>query len=580
MSLHDLADFHFLRPWWLLAVLAALALALVAAQARRARSRWENVIDPDLRDALIERTLRKGGPWPALLTGLALAIASLALAGPTWQRLPQPIDQKTDALVIVLDLSLSMYARDVAPSRLIQARHAVTDVLRARDEGFTGLVAYAGDAHTVAPLTDDVRTIENLLAALTPDMMPVLGSNPGPALDLARTLMRNAGMPQGRILLVTDGVDRIVDVSMEATPNFPISILGVGTPTGGPIPLDFVDQAGRFLTDRQGNTIVAKLDETRLKALAEMCNGRYATIGAAEPSMLDVLSTPLPTADDERRLDRKFDLWADYGYWLTLALIPFALLNFRRGAVVLMLCALLPPPAHASWWSDLWRTPDQQGYRALQDGDPERAATLFDDPRWQGVAQYRGGNYAGADARFATDPSPNGHYNRGNALARQGKYKDAIGEYEATLRAAPNDADAAFNKALVEKLLEQQQRSSKSDKTPQHDPDRSRSDDSREQNSPEGSQGDQAQDQLGDAQKSRDKQPQKPNSGKPQGQDDHKQLAQREQAPRDEERDALEQWLRRVPDDPSGLLRRKFQYETNQRLRNGAPDSQDQEHIW
>ena len=581
MSVHDLADFHFLRPWWLLALLAALALAFVAAQARRARSRWENVIDPDLRDALIERTLRKGGPWPALLTGLALAIASLALAGPTWQRLPQPIDQKTDALVIVLDLSLSMYARDVAPSRLIQARHAVTDVLRARDEGFTGLVAYAGDAHTVAPLTDDVRTIENLLAALTPDMMPVLGSNPGPALDLARTLMRNAGMPQGRILLVTDGVDRIVDVSMEATPNFPISILGVGTPAGGPIPLDFVDQAGRFLTDRQGNTIVAKLDETRLKALAEMCNGRYATIGAAEPSMLDVLSTPLPTADDERRLDRKFDLWADYGYWLALALIPFALLNFRRGAVALILCALLPPPAHASWWSDLWRTPDQQGYRALQDGDPERAATLFDDPQWQGVAQYRGGDYAGADARFATDPSPTGHYNRGNALAREGKYKDAIGEYEATLRAAPNDADAAFNKALVEKLLERQQRSNKSDKTPQHDPDRSQSDDSREQNSPEGSQADQAQDQLGDTQKSPDKQPQKPNPGKPQGQDDRRQqLAQRAQEPRDEERDALEQWLRRVPDDPSGLLRRKFQYETNQRLRNGAPDSQDQEHIW
>ncbi len=132
----------------------------------------------DLRDALIERRLTKSGPLVPLLTGLALAIASIALAGPSWQRLPQPIDQKTDALVVVLDLSLSMYARDVAPSRLVRARHAVTDILRARTEGFTGLVAYAGDAHAVAPLTDDVRTIENLLAALAPDMMPVLGSNP------------------------------------------------------------------------------------------------------------------------------------------------------------------------------------------------------------------------------------------------------------------------------------------------------------------------------------------------------------------------------------------------------------------
>jgi Ca-activated chloride channel family protein len=581
MSVHDLAAFHFLRPLWLLALLAAVALAYLAAQARRARSRWETVIDANLRDALIERTLRKSGPWPPLLTGLALALASLALAGPTWQRLPQPIDQKTDALVIVLDLSLSMYARDVAPSRLVQARHAITDVLRARREGFTGLVAYAGDAHTVAPLTDDVRTIENLLASLTPDMMPVLGSNPGPALDLARTLMHNAGMAQGRILLVTDGVDRIVDVSMEASPNFPISILGVGTANGGSIPLDFVDQAGRFLTDRQGNTIIAKLDETRLKALAEMCNGRYATIGTSDAAILGVLATPLPSADDERRLDRRFDLWADYGYWLALLLIPFALLNFRRGAVVVVACALLPPPAHASWWSDLWRTPDQQGYHALQDGEPERAATLFENPQWQGVAQYRSGDYAGADARFSADPSPNGNYNRGNALAREGKYQDAIDAYDATLRAKPDDADAKFNKALVEKLLKQQQQASDDAKESQRNRDRSQGDDSRERNSSGNPQSDDAKDQQGDqSQKSPDKRPQ-PDKGTPQTQDDQQQeLAQREQQPRDEERDALEQWLRRVPDDPSGLLRRKFQYETNQRLRNGAPETRDQEHIW
>ena len=582
MSVHDVAAFHFLRPWWLFGLVAAVALAYLAARARRARSSWETVIDADLREALIERMQRKTGVWPPLLTGLALAIASVALAGPTWHRLPQPIDQKTDALVIVLDLSLSMYSRDVAPSRLVQARHAIIDVLRARKEGFTGLVAYAGDAHTVAPLTDDVRTIENLLAALTPDMMPVLGSNPGPALDLARTLMRNAGMSQGRILLVTDGVDRIVDVSMEASPNFPISILGVGTPAGGPIPLDFVDQAGRFLSDRQGNTIIAKLDETRLKALAEMCNGRYATVGAADPAPLDVLATPLPTADDERRLDRKFDLWADYGHWLTLLLIPLALLNFRRGAVALVLCALLPPPAHASWWDDLWRTPDQQGYRALQNGEPERAAKLFENPQWQGVAQYRGGDYAGADARFADDPSPTGSYNRGNALAHQGKYADAIAAYDQTLRATPNDSDAAFNKALVERLLQKQQQAEKNGNESQRNRDKSQSDESREQNSPDGSQSDRAQSQQSEeARQSSDKRPQKPNVGKPQAQDERqRQLAQREQQPRDEQRDALEQWLRRVPDDPSGLLRRKFQYETNQRLRNGAPDARDQEHIW
>ena len=581
MPVPDLAAFHFLRPWWLLALLAAVAMGILAARAQRSRSNWDTVIDGDLREALIERALKKSGPLLPLLTGLALAIASIALAGPTWQRLPQPIDQKTDALVIVLDLSLSMYAKDVAPSRLIRARHAVTDILRARTEGFTGLVAYAGDAHTVAPLTDDVRTIENLLASLSPEMMPVLGSNPQQALDLARTLMHNAGMSHGRILLVTDGVDRIVDISMQASPNFPISILGIGTSAGAPIPLDFVDQPGRFLTDRQGNTIVAKLDDTRLEALAQMCNGRYATAGPDDANIMELLTTPLPSADDERRLDRKFDLWADYGYWFALLLIPFALLNFRRGAVALCLVAMLPPPAHASWWNDLWQTPDQQGYHALQEGEPERATKLFENPQWQGVADYRSGAFGEADQRFSTDPSPTGTYNRGNALARQGKYQDAIDAYDATLRATPGDQDAAFNKALIEKLLKQQQQSADNDKESQRNRDQSQSDQSRDKNSAGNQNDEDSKPQDGQqADKPPNKKEQQAKQDKSQTSDEQKKETAQRDEPRDEERDSLEQWLRRVPDDPSGLLRRKFQYETNQRLRNGAPDPRDQERIW
>src|SRR5262249_52403050 len=162
-----------------------------------------------------------------------------------------------------------------------------------------------------------------------------------------------------------------------AAPNFPISILGIGSGEGAPIPLDFVDQPGRFLTDRQGNMIVAKLDADRLATLAQMCSGRYATATADAAAFTTLLTTHLPSPNDERRLERKFDLWADYGYWLAVPLVPLALLMFRRGAVALVLCALLPPPAHASWWDDLWQRPDQQAMRALQEGDPERAASLF-----------------------------------------------------------------------------------------------------------------------------------------------------------------------------------------------------------
>jgi Ca-activated chloride channel family protein len=583
MAWPDLAAFHFLRPWWLLALVAAVAMALLVARAQRLQSRWETLIDPELRDVLIERSVRRRGPWIPILTGLALAIAGLALAGPTWQRLPEPLAQRTDALVIVLDLSLSMYARDVPPSRLVQARHAVTDVLRTRHEGFTGLVAYAGDAHTVAPLTEDVSTIENLLAALAPDMMPVLGSNPVSALELARTLFKNAGITQGRILLVTDGVDQLSEIAALAVPNFPISILGVGSGDGAAIPLDFVDQPGRFLTDRQGNTIVAKLDAARLATLAQMCYGRYATATTDTSVLTALLATQLPSVNDERRLERKFDLWADYGYWLALPLVPLALLLFRRGAVALLLCALLPPPAHASWWDDLWQRPDQQGMHALRDGEPERAAALFKDPQWQGVARYRGEDYAGADRQFAEDRSPTGTYNRGNALAQQGRLPEAIGAYEETLRAAPGDADAAFNKALLEKLLEQQQQSSGNEgQESQQNRDDTNSEQSREQQSAENPESRESQSQRADAaRKAPDTKPEETDEKQKPEADDGKeqQTAEREEL-RDEKRDALEQWLRRVPDDPAGLLRRKFLYETNQRSRLGHPDQRDAERIW
>ncbi len=582
--MHDLALFHFLRPWWLLALLGAVAMTVLAARSRLKRSNWDTVIDAELRDALIERDPKKSGVLLPLVTGLALAIASIALAGPTWQRLPQPIDQRTDALVIVLDLSLSMYATDVAPSRLVRARHAITDILRTRTEGYTGLVAYAGDAHTVAPLTDDTRTIENMLASLAPDMMPVLGSNPRQALQLARTLMSNAGMSQGRLLLVTDGVDHIVDVSMDASQNFPISILGVGTASGAPIPLDFVDQPGRLLTDRQGNTIIAKLDSNRLRSLAQMCNGRYANVTSDATDIANLLTTQLPDADAERRLNRKFDLWADYGYWLVLLLIPFALLNFRRGAVALLCCVLLPPPAQASWWSDLWRTPDQQGYQALQQNQPKRAAELFANPQWQGIADYRSGAYRDADRRFSADPSPTGSYNRGNALAKQHKYQEAIQAYDETLRAAPHDKDAAFNKALLEKLLKQQQASSNSNQQSQRNRNQSKSEQSRERSASGDSGADASKSPQGEQDEHAAKQPRNARQNKPQPDAGQRQeTAQRDGSHSElhnEERDSLERWLRRVPDDPAGLLRRKFQYESNQRLRNAAPDSSDQEHIW
>lgn len=578
--LDALADLHFLRPWWLLAVIPALALAWWWARRRASGSHWENAIAPELLRVLLEQrstTRARRLPW---IVAAGLALGAVGLAGPAWERLPQPVEQKTDSLVIVFDLSLSMFAEDVAPSRLVRARQKIADILRRRDEGFTALVAYAGDAHAVVPLTDDTRTIENLLTALRPDMMPVLGSDLGEALEQAHTLFDNAGVSQGRILVVTDAVDQMSQATERRSRSFPISILGIGTPEGGTIPLDFVNQPGQVLRTEQGDPIRARLDPAQLERITEVTYGRYRTLTLSDGDIAHLLATPLPGEDDTAEVERDFDTWADQGFWAALALLLLALVSFRRGALALVALTLLPlaTPAEAGLWDDLWQRRDQQAFEALRDGEPAVAAALFETEPWRAAALYRSEEFAAAAEHYRADDATASIYNLGNALARQTEYAAAIEAYEEVLARDPGHADARFNKALVEDLLEQQQAEQQQqaqNQEGQQQPEQSAQD---QQGSGEDSQPTDPQDDQ-TAQNERQPEEQQERQGEPEESREGEE-AQTLTASRDEQRDALEQWLRRVPDDPGGLLRRKFQYETNQRLRRGDYRSQETDKIW
>ncbi|MDZ7670803.1 MAG: BatD family protein, partial [Gammaproteobacteria bacterium] len=423
-------------------------------------------------------------------------------------------------------------------------------------------------ADAVAPLTDDTRTIENLLSALRPDMMPVLGSDLASGLEQAHRLLGNAGMRQGRILVVTDGVDDAAAVSEYRNHNFPISILGVGTPGGATIPLDFLNQRGQVLRSQQGDPIIARLDEARLRTTAQLHHGRYRTLTLASDDIDHLLTTPLPGDDETVEVERDFDTWADMGFWVAVALIPFALATFRRGAVALVPLLLLPGPAEAGLWEDLWQRRDQQGYEALREGAPEAAAALFETDDWRAAALYRSGEFdLAAQAYRRQTESTAALYNLGNALARQGRLQAAIDAYDRVLERDADHEDARFNKALVEEMLEEQSQGQQDEQSRQQEgggeqpedsappqdeanPEQDGENDAEAQPQPDGADGD-----PDEAQRSE--------PGETSQDASEEQLA----ASRDEQRDALEQWLRRVPDDPGGLLRRKFQYETNQRLR-------------
>lgn len=574
----ELADLHFIRPLWLLALLPALWLVWRWARGLGSGSQWEQRIEPALLDVLLEPGTHQRNRHLSLLVATLLAAGAIGLAGPSWERLPQPVEQRSDALVIVLDLSLSMFAEDLAPSRITRARQKIVDVLRRRNEGLTALVVYAGDAFTVVPLTDDVRTIENLLPALRPDIMPVLGSNLAPALDMAHELLENARMQQGRILLITDGIDRPSHATERRHARYPLSILGVGSAAGATIPLDFANQPGQVLRTQQGEPILARLDAAQLAGIADVTHGRYHTLTLSDRDIDHLLATPLPGDDETVAVERDFDTWADMGFWVVVLALPLILAGFRRGTLVVLPLLLVVPPAEARLWDDLWQRRDQQAHQALIEGDPATAAALFDDPDWRAAALFRSREYEAAAAAFAGGDTATAHYNRGTALAHHGELDAAIAAYERVLELDPDHADARHNKALLEDERDQQNAGAEDERT-QSQPGGDRPEDDAP---PDGS-----QDPMpGDEQPS-DQPP--ADDGEPETGDgddgarersDDAERSEEMLVSRDEQQDALEQWLRRVPDDPGGLLRRKFQYETNQRLRRGEYRSQDAEKIW
>ncbi len=573
-----LDNFHFVRPLWWLVSLPCAWLLYRFTLFQKSSSGWASAID----EALLQVQLAPGAATKrhgtTAVLGTTLLLGIVALAGPTWQRLPQPVEQNRDALVILVDMSLSMYAEDIAPSRLVRARQKIVDVLRLRDEGFTALVAYAGDAHGVSPLTDDTRTIENLIAALSPQMMPLPGSSPGAGIEMALGLLENAAITDARILLVTDGVDQIGDVTRYSNPRIPISILGVGTRAGGNIPLDFANQPGRVLRDEEGDLIVAKLDDERLAKIAELTHGYFSTL-TLDAKDIELTLPALEVSGDSALSDRRFDSWADAGPYLVLVLLPLLLLAFRRGVLAVLLMStvgMVSPNADAGLWDDLWQRRDQQAHKALNHGAPEEAAVLFEDPDWKAAAHYRMGEFARAENRFSKDATADGHYNRGNALAQSGQLEAALAAYDKALELDPQHEDAQFNKELIEQAQEDQQGESSDKDNQESQEDSDKESETERSDQSDGDSSESSEDTSDSSQSPEEgeegEEQEQEQEAKEQGSEEEAEAEQAEaQEPEatDEQKAAMEQWLRRVPDNPGGLLQRKFKYETDKRRREG-----------
>ena len=329
----NLAEFHFLRPWWLLALPAAAIILTLLIKRKRGQGSWTEVCDAELLPfLLVDKPIvqSRGGSMAA---ALAVTLAILALAGPTWQRLPTPAFRNDSALVIALDLSASMDAADIKPSRIAKARYKIADLLKSRKDGQTALLVYGGDTFIVTPLTSDTATIASQLEALSTDIMPSPGTDTGSAIRKAVELLQQAGVAQGHILLVTDGVDADSAVLADHwLDGYRLSVLGVGTGDGAPIPLE----GGGFAKDAKGGIIVARLDENSLAALAQKGNGLFqpATAGDDDVETLGKLFNSVADGGKNQEANLLLQQWDEKGPWLMLLILPWAAMRFRKGLIL------------------------------------------------------------------------------------------------------------------------------------------------------------------------------------------------------------------------------------------------------
>jgi Ca-activated chloride channel family protein len=333
MDLKAMGAIHFLHPLWLLALPPLLLFTVWLARSMGRDGNWSRIVDPELLSVL-RLTESRGGRSPWLLVGSIWVLAVLALAGPAWSRLETRAFRSQAAWVFVLDLSPSMAATDVGPDRVTRARYAAADLLATSRDARVGLVVFAGEPHTVAPLTTDVATVKLLLQPLTPGLMPESGDKLAPALEEAQRLLGAGDAQHGHVVVFSDGfadpADALVTAQHLRQQGTTVDVVGVGTQAGAPEP----NGKGGFVNDSEGRTRLTRIQTDELQHLAEAGGGKFVPVGGVH-DLSGVLQSAGSDDMDEHSeaAQAQLEQWRNEGVWLLPPLLLLAALVARRGWV-------------------------------------------------------------------------------------------------------------------------------------------------------------------------------------------------------------------------------------------------------
>lgn len=524
----DFAHFHFANPLWLwtaMVIPLVWLMFLFFYRPYHPSKRLESFIDSHLLPYLMVGTKNKKGSYVKmlLLWSVVWSCLTLALAGPRWSFREIEMSSKDQSLVILLDLSQSMNARDIKPSRLARAKQKIEDLINHSAGVKIGLVAFAADPHMITPLTDDKETIRHLLPSLETDLVYIQGSRLSPTLEMASVMLDSEPGSNKAVLIITDGEfedgSALTLVKKMADKGITVHTMGMGT------------VEGTILQDAEGNSlknngapILSKLARGQLEEISKTGKGNYfegSYFGGEETAILKQLEERAHAME----AGKKSRLWDDRFYLLILPTLPILLLWFRRGAIFLMpLMFFLPSCGLQAVENDFkhayFMNSEEIGKQALDEGDFESAADAFQDSYRKGVAYYKSGNFVEAEKMFRQSSRPevaaDAAYNRGNALVQQQKLKKAVSAYENVLKKWPEHIKAKENLALVKKMMEQQKQEQQQENPENQDDENDEDQDSSES----GNKGKQQKKESSD-QKNQDEEDNEPQDSENNGQDDN-----------------------------------------------------------
>jgi Ca-activated chloride channel family protein len=583
----------FGAPEWLWGLLLVpILIALFVRSEHRGLKRLQQFVSARLLPQLAgtvnrpRRIIRFG----SLLLGLALAIVSLAQ--PRWGYTFEDVKRKGLDLLVAVDTSRSMLSNDVQPSRLERVKLAIQDLIDELQGDRIGLIAFAGRAFLQAPLTIDYDAVIEAVNDLDTKTIPEGGTNISSAITLATQSFGKSAMGNRALIIFTDGEelsgDAVKTAKAAADGGVRIFTVGVGTPQGSLIPVTGDNGETSFVKDINGQVVKSKLDDRRLREIAEATGGFYLRLENGPRTMQQVQSEGLAkmqAAEMDVRLSRR--PIERYEWPLGAGLIAFALSILIPERKRVRVRAHIPAPARNAahtiaggpaktagaavalvvlLCSSAFAT--APGLNSYQQGKFEDAYKEFQDtlkshPQSRaedelqfdsGAAAYKLKDYNKALESFSqalltpdTGLQTKGHYNLGNTLYQRGEmqksddkklgdWTNALDHYEQTLRLDPQNKAAKDNYEYVKKKIdelknkkEQQQQPSPSPTPPQKDKQKKQDQQQKQQNEQNQDQQQQQKDQQQKDQK--DQQQQQQQSQKDQGSDkDQKEQQQKDQS--------------------------------------------------